>query len=71
MPDQSEPDQFLRHKPEPSCLYPYSERERRKSGYHCRCHERMGNDYWFLPERCCLFNEELKAKIRHHQESQR
>lgn len=65
------PDQYPRHKPERSCLHPYSEPERRRSGYRCRCHQQMGNDYWFLPERACLFDEELEAQLRHFQESQR
>ncbi len=64
-------DQFLRRKPERSCFHPYSERERRQTGYRCRCHERMENDYWFLPERACLFDEELEAQVRYLQESQR
>lgn len=25
--------------------------------YVCRCHERMGNDFWFLPRESCLFSK--------------
>jgi hypothetical protein len=28
-----------------ACKYPYD---------NCRCYERMGNDFWFLPTGMCL-----------------
>lgn len=27
------------------------------SDYQCHCHERMGNDFWFLPADQCLRND--------------
>jgi hypothetical protein len=28
--------------------------KQRNEDYHCACHERMGNDFYFLPMNCCL-----------------
>lgn len=28
-----------------------------KSGYYCRCHERLGNDFYFLPRASCLWDK--------------
>ena len=36
------------------CAYPYEDNAAR----WCLCHERMGNDFWFLPSGECLFREE-------------
>lgn len=27
------------------------------SDYVCKCHERMGNDFWFLPSGSCLYDD--------------
>lgn len=28
-----------------------------KPTYLCACHERMGNDFWFLPRNSCLYHQ--------------
>lgn len=40
------------YQPGPSC------RHRGKPGddYVCKCHSRMGNDFWFLPADRCLWD---------------
>jgi hypothetical protein len=32
------------------------------SEYFCKCHEKMGNDFWFLPlDRCLYEKKEIKS----------
>jgi len=34
----------------PVCRYPYN-----SNRYFCQCHEKMGNDFYFLPSDECLY----------------
>ena len=40
------PGDRVRDEPEVKLVY--------DDGYHCDCHKRMGNDFWFLPIGSCL-----------------
>lgn len=33
---------------------PDTEQRKRETDYHCECHCRMGNDFYFLPMGSCL-----------------
>lgn len=43
-----------------TCLHPYDDKhvvpDSADRRYECRCHERMGNDFWFLPTGRCLWD---------------
>lgn len=41
-----------------TCLYKYNMFDRLNGhhSYQCRCHELLGNDFWFLPEDRCLYD---------------
>lgn len=36
---------------------PDTKQRERDDEYQCRCHERMGNDFYFLPMGSCLWNK--------------
>lgn len=46
----------LRSNPEPQCWQP-DEETGLETLYACKCHERMGNDFWFLPRGSCLYGK--------------
>lgn len=35
------------------CLHQFDE----SAAYLCKCHERMGNDFWFLPTGECVYRK--------------
>lgn len=47
-------------RPDPECRHP---KTRDPARYTCRCHERMGNDFYFLPTGRCLWDDEPKPPI--------